>query len=171
MLSYDSRMEQPHQKRDTKRIGDRSEIEVMAGLNRAGYAVFVPFGENHRFDLIASKDGTLSRVQVKTGRLRRGVILFACWSSHSHRKGPSVRTYAGEIDYFAVYCPDVDRVFMVPIGDVRTSGALRWLPTKNGQNSRVRWALPYILAGKSSHPVGTLAGGEVPSAGVAGLPL
>lgn len=45
-------------KRDTKSVGDRSEIEVFHALSRAGYGVFVPFiGENHRFDLIAD-DGT-----------------------------------------------------------------------------------------------------------------
>ncbi len=158
-------------KRDTKRIGDRSEIEVMAALNRAGYGVFVPFGENHRFDLVAYKDGTLLRIQVKTGRLRRGAILFACWSSHSHRNGPTFRTYVGDIDHFAVYSPDVDRVLMVPVGDVKTYGALRWAPAKNGQQGRVRWALPYMLGRELQDSVGTLAGSEVPSGGTERLPL
>ncbi|MBV8117415.1 MAG: hypothetical protein JOZ01_05530, partial [Candidatus Eremiobacteraeota bacterium] len=146
-------MEVQRKKRDTKTIGDRSEIETMAALNRAGYAVFVPFGENHRYDLVADKDGALLRIQVKTGRLRNGAIQFGCWSTHAHKNGFSSRTYVGEVDYIAVYCPDVDRVFMVPIEDTRTWGTLRWLPAKNRQSRRVRWAFPYMLE-ESSQRVG-----------------
>ncbi len=53
---------------------------VLGALMRAGYFVSIPFGENHRYDLIAGKDNALYRVQVKTGRLRKGAILFACYS-------------------------------------------------------------------------------------------
>ena len=163
-------MEEQRKKRDTKTVGDRSEIEALAALSRAGYDVFVPFGENHRFDLIAERDGVLLRVQVKTGRLRRGVIMFHCWSSHSHRNGPCMRTYVGEIDYFAVYCPELDAVFMVPIADVRTSGVLRWLPALNQQKRRVRWARPYLVNQRRAGLVGTGQAGEVAS-GEIGLPL
>ncbi len=104
-------------KRNTKRIGDISEIMVLGALVRAGYYVSVPFGENQRYDLIAEKDCKLFRVQVKTGRLRKGAILFACYSSHAHRGG-SMRRYAGEIDFFGVYCPDVDGTYLVPLEDV-----------------------------------------------------
>jgi len=100
-------------KRNTKRVGDISEIMVLSALIRAGYYVSVPFGENQRYDLIAEKDNVLYRVQVKTGRLRKGAILFACYSSHSHRGG-SMRRYAGEIDFFGVYCPDVDSTYLIP---------------------------------------------------------
>lgn len=133
-------------KRDTKTIGDRSELEVMLALSRAGYLVSIPFGENQRYDLIADKDGVLSRVQVKTGRLRNGVISFRPWSSHSHRNGPHVRTYAGEIEYFGVYCPQVHATFIVPVGDVRTWGSLRWSPAKNQQKIGVREASDYLLS-------------------------
>ena len=159
------RMERP--KRNTKSVGDRSEVEVMAALARAGYLISIPFGENHRYDLIVEKDGVLSRIQVKTGRLRDGVILFSPWSSHSHRNGPFCRPYSGEIESFAVYCPDVDATFIVPVGDVRMSGSLRWTPTKNGQSAGVRWASSYLLS--KAEPA-TLVGGwdrsEVPSSDV-----
>jgi hypothetical protein len=116
--------------------------------------VSVPFGENSRYDLIADKDGALLRVQVKTGRLRNGAIQFNCYSSHSRRNRPSCRTYAGEIEPFAVHCRDVDAIFLVPVEEVTTCGFLRWLPAKNGQNRRVRWAKYFQLSGTVPDEVG-----------------
>jgi hypothetical protein len=62
--------------RDTKSIGDLSEMAVALALARTGYLVSRPVGENRRYDLIIDKGGVLSRVQVKTGRLRNGAIVF-----------------------------------------------------------------------------------------------
>jgi len=93
-------------KRNTKRKGEISELRVMHDLVRAGYLVSIPFGEDHRYDLIIEKDTVLSRVQVKTGRLRKGVVLFNCYSSHTHRGGSACRVYTGQVEYFGVYCPD-----------------------------------------------------------------
>ena len=148
-------------KRDTKSIGDRSEMEAARALVRAGYIVAVPFGDSHRYDLIVDKDGILSRVQVKTGRLRNGAVLFSPWSSHSHRNGPSIRTYAGEVEYIAVYCREIEAVFLVPIDDVNTTGTLRLLPTKNKQYSRVRWASAYLVREDDWAEVGEGKGCEV----------
>jgi hypothetical protein len=79
----------PKQKRNTKSVGDLSEVMVIAALVRAGYLVSIPFGENHRYDVIADDGVQLLRIQVKTGRLRGGAINFWCRSSHQHRRsGP-----------------------------------------------------------------------------------
>lgn len=55
--------------------------------------------------------------------------------------------YAGQIDAFAVCCPQIERVFLVPIEAVRTTiGArLRLEPAKNGQTWNVRWARDFEL--------------------------
>jgi len=132
-------------KRNTKRIGDLSEIMVLSALIRAGYYVSIPFGEDHRYDLIAEKDNVPYKVQVKSGRLRKGAILFACYSVHVHRGG-GMRRYAGEIDLFGVYCSDVDRTYLIPLSDTAAfSGSLRIEPPKNGQEKKVRWADRYLL--------------------------
>src|SRR5665811_1511513 len=138
-------------KRDTKSVGDRSEIEVFHALSRAGYGVFVPFiGENHRFDLIADDGARLVKIQVKTGRLRRGAVEFNCYSSHTHRGGPSCRSYVGEVDYFGVYCPELDSTYLVPIDDLAPfRGVLRVSKTKNGQGKGIRWAHDYRIRASS----------------------
>lgn len=159
------------QKRDTKSVGDLSEAMVLHAFVRLGYPVSIPWGENHRYDLIAEIDNALVKVQVKTGRLRLGSVLFNAHSSHAHRNGGS-RSYRGDADYFGVYCPDVQRVFLVPVGDVTERlGCLRWERAKNSQSRKIRWADPYVLP---VDPVQLVVGlevvGRVSSAGANGPP-
>jgi uncharacterized protein YwbE len=158
-------------KRNTKRVGDISELRVMHDLVQAGYLVSIPFGEDHRYDLIVEKDSVLSRVQVKTGRLRKGVVVFNCFSSHTHRGGVATRMYTGEVEYIGVFCPDTDCTYLLPLIDVPViRGMLRVEPPRNGQMKGLRWARDYIL-GKGGRPrllqVGTSAVAAVPASGVA----
>jgi hypothetical protein len=133
--------------RDTKSVGDLSELVVALALARAGYLVSKPFGENARYDLVIDKDGKLSRVQVKTGRLRNGAVIFNAYSSHSHRNGIACKPYTDEVDFFGVYCSELRSVYLIPIADTaRLSGTLRVYPTKNGQSSHVRLAQPYLVS-------------------------
>jgi PD-(D/E)XK endonuclease len=135
--------------RDTKTIGELSELIVALHLAQAGYFVAKPFGENQRHDLIIDDGQTLSRVQVKTGRLRNGVIRFNTYSTHRHRKGVACKPYTNQIDFFGVYCPALDSAYLVPIGDTAPlSGSLRVRATKNGQYSHVRWAHRYLIGGE-----------------------
>jgi hypothetical protein len=135
--------------RDTKSIGDRSEAMVIAALVCQGYLVSIPFGENHRYDLIADDGERLLRIQVKTGRLRDGIINYACSSTHQHRRsGPTAnRPYFGQIEYLAVYCPGNGKVYLVPESElVATRAHLRVAPCLNRQSRKIRWAVEYELA-------------------------
>jgi hypothetical protein len=153
-------------KRDTKRIGDVSELMVMAALARAGYRLAIPYGENCRFDVIIEDEvGTLARVQIKTGRLRNGAIEFNGYSSHTHRGGVSTRSYAGEVELFGVYCPQLDRCFLVPAVGVGTHGSLRIERTRNGQSKRIKWADAFGLPRAPNKAVGASASGVVPLPG------
>jgi hypothetical protein len=59
-----------------KVVGDRSTLAVMLALQVKGYALYLPFGENTRTDLVIDDGTGLARVQCKTGRLREGAIRF-----------------------------------------------------------------------------------------------
>lgn len=102
-----------------KMKGDRTEAVVLAELVKAGHVVLMPFGENQRYDLVVDRgDGKFLRIQCKTGRLRNGVVRFNAYSS---QPGNNTRKmYTGQIDAFAVYCPDNEGVYFIPIGDVTT---------------------------------------------------
>jgi hypothetical protein len=134
-------------RRDTKSVGDISEVAALHALASAGYRVAIPFGENQRYDLIIEKEGVLARVQVKTGRLRSGSVIFNCYSTHLHRKGVACRRYDGEIEYFAVYCPEVGDVYLIPAGDLAVmQGTLRIVPSRNRQKKGIRFASQYRIS-------------------------
>jgi hypothetical protein len=132
-----------------KDIGDRTTLAVMLALQDSGFAVYVPFGENTRSDLVIDNRRTLARVQCKTGRLRGGAVLFAVCSCYGHhlRPGDARRDYQGEVDYFGVHCPETTAVYLVPIEDlaVRSLATLRVEPARNGQTRNVRHAADYEI--------------------------
>ena len=121
----------------------------MLALRELGFAVLVPFGENTRYDLVIDDGVALSRVQCKTGRLRQGAIRFKACSTYAHHRSPErqSRSYLGDVDFFAVHCPETDGVYLVPIADVpvESRAALRLSPAKNGQRRRTRAAQRYEI--------------------------
>jgi hypothetical protein len=133
-----------------KTIGDRSTLATMLALYEAGYMVFLPFGENTRCDLVIDDGACLTRVQCKTGRLRQGAVRFSTCSSYAHHAHARVsrRDYRGEVDSFAVYCPDTGSVYLVPIQDLQTTveGALRVERARNGQRRGIRLGSLYEIA-------------------------
>jgi PD-(D/E)XK endonuclease len=133
-----------------KDIGDRSTLAIMAALQQLGFGVYVPFGENTRCDLILENARKISRVQCKTGRLRKGAVVFSLCSNYGHHRNPETRhrPYHGEIDFFAVYCPETNGVYVLQIEDLpgRSRAYLRVDPPKNRQNKRVRPAADYEIA-------------------------
>jgi hypothetical protein len=139
-----------------KAKGDRSTLAIMTVLREAGYAVLLPFGENTRYDLVIDDGASLRRVQCKTGRLRQGAVRFAACSSYAHHPNPKMvtRDYLGQIDYFAIYCPETGGVYLVPVEDarVRRKGALRVAAARNGQKRRIRTAAMYEIGQVSIGP-------------------
>ena len=106
--------------------------------------MLVPFGVNHRYDLVIDLGDRFLRVQCKTGKLRGGCVTFATASIRSNRTGAYRRDYRGEIDLFAVHCAALDRLYAVPVEVAPpTECALRVDPTANNQGSNVRWAADF----------------------------
>jgi hypothetical protein len=81
--------------------------------------------------------------------LRNGAVLFATCSCYGHHRNPARarRDYDGQVDYFAVYCPQTSGVYLVPISDIpnRVSSALRVTPPKNNQRRFIRYAADYEI--------------------------
>jgi hypothetical protein len=131
---------------DTNAVGAQTEGHVLASLIRAGYTVALPFGVA-RYDLVVEMPDGFKRVQCKTGRLREGAVRFSTASLGSVRKpGKFTKSpYIGQADFFGVYCPDTDAVYLVPVGPARAVMALRVSPSRNSQVSGVHWARDYEL--------------------------
>src|SRR5262249_52445070 len=67
--------------------GNLSELKVMTAYVQAGFVVSAPFGGAAPYDLIVDSGARLLKVQVKTGRLRNGGVIFPMQRFSGHRKG------------------------------------------------------------------------------------
>jgi PD-(D/E)XK endonuclease len=127
-------------------VGQRSEAAILAQLVRQGYRVLLPFGVNQRYDLVLDSEGRFLKVQCKTGRLRKGSIRFKAVSVQSNMNRTSWRAYAGEVDLFAVYCPENSGIYLISADEVAPNvNYLRVEPTRNNQAKGIRWARDYEL--------------------------
>ena len=127
---------------NTSEAGTTTEAVVLSALVLSGKRVLVPFGDGCRYDLAWDDDGRLVRVQCKTGRLRKGCVVF---NAHSQARDRSKVGYAGVADFFGVYCPDTGQVYLVPVVDVGTNTvSLRVDPPKK-KRLDIRYASDFIL--------------------------
>lgn len=137
-----------------KSKAEKTEAAILARLTgREGVTVLLPFGGgNGRYDLVIDDNGTFYRIQCKTGRLlnKETVISFHAGSSTYHyynkKDKGEWRNYRGDAEYFGVYCPQINRAFLVPVDIVGlTGGTLRLAGTKNNQAKNVHWAEDYEI--------------------------
>ena len=133
--------------RTPSEIGERAELAVAGALRLAGKRVYLPFfAADSRVDLVFEDEAGFHRAQVKTSLLREDVIWFrtCSFTNKVHRD------YRGEVDVIAVYSPELDQVFLIPVDEAPARGGhLRLTPTRNGQAKGVRWARDYLLAAPS----------------------
>jgi hypothetical protein len=138
-----------------KLVGDRTTAMVLARLLETYEVILLPFGENQRYDLVVEAESGFIRVQCKTGRLRNGVIKFnACSITYHHPTrlpGQAYKHhYRGQADVFGVYCPDTDKIYVVPVEEIgKNAGSLRVERTLNNQAQRIRWAGDYEIGLKA----------------------
>jgi len=128
-------------------VGERSEAIVLAELVKRGHRVLIPYGNNHRYDLVIDVGGRFLKAQCKTGCLRDGVIRFNTVSTRVNTVRTFITPYdADQIDVFLIYCPDTGQVYALDVGEAASSnGRLRVDPTANGQAKGVRWAADHEL--------------------------
>jgi hypothetical protein len=134
--------------RNTSLTGEVGRTQLIAALTLQGKTVLLPLGDFQRYDLVVDQGGRFFRVQCKMGKLTKGAIHFhPCSIDSRSKKGGCVRKgYAGEIDFFGVYCPEVKKCYLVPVEVAPLTGCdLRIAPTKNGQKKGIRWASEYEI--------------------------
>jgi len=136
-------------------LGRQGETHITARLMAAGYVVLVPVDGAQRYDLvIEDANAQFWRIQCKKGRWKEdeGVVEFVVKSFGSFRGGKwSSQSYKDDaIDYFAVYCRELDKVYLVPSTLVGVNTVwLRVLDKKSkrggGRHSAAKWAADYEL--------------------------
>ena len=107
----------------------------MAALVAQGKQVSVPWGDNAAYDLVLDDDGTLLRVQCKTGRLRNNRVVFQTSSVYLVEGKYTKFDYRGKIDLWAVCCFEISKIYLIPIADMQnTSQAVLHLEAPRFRN-------------------------------------
>jgi hypothetical protein len=97
--------------------GARSEAAILHALVEAGKTVLLPWGSHHRYDFVLDEGhGRFTRVQCKSGVYRHGCVYVRAASADRPR--PNGDPSFGQVDAFAVYCPELDASFLVLIEDL-----------------------------------------------------
>lgn len=124
---------------DTNRKGNISEARVLQAFVQAGYVVLIPFGNGAPYDIAVDIAGKLLKVQVKTGLLQKGCVLFPLRHFSGHNR-QSKKYQRGEIDLFAVYCPENNKIYLAHAETEMHQGRFRVEDTKNNQQRNIRWS-------------------------------
>lgn len=127
---------------NTTTVGNLSMAAVLHKLVAAGKNVSVPFGDGCRYDLVLEKEDKLLRVQVKTGKLDAGVIrvLVSSPTRKTKGKGWGMKDYKGQVDVFAVYCPQNDKVYIVSADNVGKNQIYLRVDQPKKMRKDIRWA-------------------------------
>jgi hypothetical protein len=124
--------------------GNSSEAVVLTAYIQAGFLVSLPFGNGASYDLIVDNGARLIKVQVKTGKIEAGCVVY---NARRHR-GSKYDTFScyreGEVDVFAVWCPANQQLYAIPAEHPLTAeGRLRIVDARNFQEKKIKWAKDY----------------------------
>lgn len=128
----------------TNQIGSITEAVILAALVRAGKHVLIPFGNYGDYDLLVDQgDGQFEKVQCKTGKIVNGVVQFNAYTQNSLGD----RSYGDAVDLYGVYCPQNQKVYLIPAADCNKSKMyLRIDHPKNNHSKHIRWAQKYEVS-------------------------
>lgn len=120
--------------------GGSSEARVAHEFMELGIAVSRPMSDVP-YDLLADLGDEILRVQVKTGWVKDGCIDF---NTSAVYKGEKQYYEEGDIDGYAVYSKDTDKVYWVDYEDAPASH-MRLRVEGEGCPYQTNWASDYLL--------------------------
>lgn len=135
--------------KNTKKLGNLTELQCMTYLYQLGYSISIPFGNADKYDLILDVNDKLYKVQIKhsseyfddNGEIE--YIKFKCtWQSHNIYGYARTQYKENEIDFFATFYNG--KCYLVPQKECSNEKRLRIKPPKNGQKSRVSFLEDYV---------------------------
>jgi hypothetical protein len=133
---------------NSKRIGNIGEAKVLAKFVEMGIPIYIPFGDDEKADLVAEFNGKLNKIQVKTSiKSKNGCSIFDLTSSTAHRTNGGRRKYSNsEIDYFALYSLDRDKIYLMKAPDnPMTAITIRFEDTKSGKKIGVNYESDFLI--------------------------
>ena len=133
---------------NSKRIGNIGEAKVLAKFVEMGIPIYIPFGDDEKADLVAEFNGKLNKIQVKTSiKSKNGCLIIELTSSTAHRTNGGRRKYSNsEIDYFALYSLDRDKIYLMKAPDnPMTAITIRFEDTKSGKKIGVNYESDFLI--------------------------
>lgn len=98
----------------TKEKGDIGVKAVDFDLTKKGFKTFSSNSEHLPFDIVAYKNKRFVRIQVKYRAMDNGTVEVSGRTSYADKNGTHSSFYdKDEVDYYAVYCPDVEKCYYV----------------------------------------------------------
>jgi hypothetical protein len=147
--------------KDTLQTGLISHTAVLNRLIQLGFEVLLPWAdhlsydlaylvteEHHHFGFFMHQETHLVRVQVKTAWLSKDktCLEFNTSTVSVRKRGVNKKSgYKGKAEYFAVYSPDTNKIYMLPVSETakynmslrfKSAGVIR-------SNGRQSWHVPY----------------------------
>lgn len=132
--------------KNTKTAGDLAEAAILKQFFLKGYKVLKPFGDNYQYDLVVDNGQGFKRVQCKSAAYHKDKGAIYCLlmrKEYVNKKYINVLYRKEDVDYFALYCKDIDRAYLIPNQDNLASITLRVEPPKNNQSKGVIYAKDY----------------------------
>ncbi len=126
----------------TKQKGDIAEAFITFLLKQKGFNVLIPWGEDVRYDLVAEKNGVFKRIQVKYVTPKNGVLEVAIRSANNYI---TIHYLPKDVDIIAVYSPQNNKAYFIPLNKNKKVYKLRLATTKNNQKKKVVMASEYEM--------------------------
>ena len=135
-------LEEPHKR------GQATEAIVKSEFVSRGISVLTPAYDNEPYDLVIELGGEFHRIQIKTAfeATTDGAVRFRTRSTRTKSSGYEREGYEENIDFFAVYAPLCDNVYLIPIENAsKTQMTIRYEQSKNGNVKNINWHEEYLL--------------------------
>lgn len=132
---------------NTKEKGDIGLTEAIAEFTRNAFHVSLPLSEHLKYDMIAEKEGFLSRVQVRYTSLSKdrkiNVKLQSSWSNKAgNHFNPRVK---GDYDILAIYCPQTKQCYFIADQEFESTKGIVLRPyIKEQKQKNIRIAEDYV---------------------------
>ena len=130
----------------TKTKGDLGVLKAKLDLFQKGFLILTPETEHAPFDLVAYKDNSFKRIQVKYRELVNGRVEIKGRTSWADRSGTHERDYdLDSLDIFCVYIPSVDKCIYFDASLFRNNRTLNFRveTPKNNQTKGIRLIADY----------------------------
>ena len=126
----------------TKQLANESELRFASEFVRAGWSVYLPYGEDSPVDLLIFNKEGYRRVQVKATKPKDGAIICKLRSTNNWQ----IKKYSlDEVDLFGLYDYENKMGYLIPFKDFAGMSQISFRLNKpnNNQVKGIRYAKQY----------------------------